>query len=139
MNFLQIFNFLKKIKLPRVVFIVTVRLYIWQAVFLPPLKNLSVTTVSYLGTFLFPKVDTHMSHKSLNRYQQTRKSRPYQPLYYRIMSLKAFESVSRSVMSTFLRPQELYIPSVHGILQAKILERVAMSFSRESSSPGDRT
>ena len=41
-----------------------------------------------------------------------------------------------SVMSKSLRPHELYSlsgSSVHGVLQAKILERVAISFSRGSS------
>ena len=43
---------------------------------------------------------------------------------------------SRSVMSNSLRPHGLCSPpgsSVHGILQARILEWVAISFSRESS------
>ena len=31
------------------------------------------------------------------------------------------------------------VSSVHGILQARILQWVAMSFSRGSSQPGDRT
>ena len=49
---------------------------------------------------------------------------------------------SRSVVSDSLRPRELHSPpgsSVHGILQARILEWVAISFSRGSSWPRDRT
>ena len=45
-------------------------------------------------------------------------------------------------MSDPLRPHGLYSPPgspVHGILQARILEWVAMPFSRGSSWPGDQT
>ena len=52
------------------------------------------------------------------------------------------ESVfSRSVMSDFLLPQGLYsLPgsSVHGILQARILEWIAIFFSKGSSWPRDQ-
>ena len=46
-----------------------------------------------------------------------------------------------SVMSNSLRPHGLWPPgsSVHGILQARILEWVAISFSRVSSPPRDWT
>ena len=48
---------------------------------------------------------------------------------------------SRSVMSNSLWPVDCSPPgpSVHGILQARILELVAISFSRESSQPRDQT
>ena len=48
---------------------------------------------------------------------------------------------SRSVLSDSLRPVDYSPPgsSVHGILQARILEWVAISFSRGSSQPRDRT
>ena len=51
------------------------------------------------------------------------------------------ESVSHWVMSDTLRPHGLCLPgsSVHGILQARILEWVATSFSRGSSRPRDWT
>ena len=42
---------------------------------------------------------------------------------------------SHSVMSDSLGPQGLY--TVHGILQARILEWVAVPFSRVSSQPRD--
>ena len=51
------------------------------------------------------------------------------------------ESVSRSVVSDSLQPMN-YRPlgsSVHGILQARMLEWVAIHFSRGSSRPKDRT
>ena len=50
--------------------------------------------------------------------------------------------VSHSVMSDSLWPHGLYSPpssSVHGILQARILEWVAISFSKGSLQPRDRT
>ena len=49
--------------------------------------------------------------------------------------------VSPLVVSGYLRPHGLYPTrlSVHGILQARILEWVAISFSRGSSQPKDRT
>ena len=45
-------------------------------------------------------------------------------------------SERRSVMSDSLRPRDY---TVHGILQAKILEWVAFSFSKGSSQPRDKT
>ena len=57
-------------------------------------------------------------------------------------ALEASESVRRSVVSDSLQPHGLYIPpgsSVHGVLQARILEQVAISFSRGSSKPTDQT
>ena len=47
-------------------------------------------------------------------------------------------SVSRSVMPDSLRPHGLQ-PSVHEIFQARILEWVAISFSRGSSQPRNQT
>ena len=49
--------------------------------------------------------------------------------------------VSHSVMSGCLRPMDCNLPgpSVHGILQAKILEWFAMPSSRGYSQPRDRT
>ena len=48
--------------------------------------------------------------------------------------------VSRSVVSTLSNPMDCNLPgsSIHGILQARILEWVAISFSRRSSQPRDR-
>ena len=48
---------------------------------------------------------------------------------------------SRSVMSTLCNPMDCSPPSssVHGIFQARILEWVAISFSRGSSWPRDQT
>ena len=47
--------------------------------------------------------------------------------------------VSHSVVSNSLQPHDCYLPgsSVHGILQARILEQVAISYSRGSSQPID--
>ena len=51
------------------------------------------------------------------------------------------ESVSHSVMSDSLQPYGISPPgsSVDGILQARILEWVAIPFSRGLSQPRDRT
>ena len=46
-------------------------------------------------------------------------------------------SESCSAVSNSLSPHGLYIYTVHGILQARILEWVAFPFSRESSQPKD--
>ena len=51
--------------------------------------------------------------------------------------LQLTESESHSVVSDSLQPHGLY--TVHGILQARILEGVAFPFSRGSSHPRDRT
>ena len=48
-------------------------------------------------------------------------------------------SVSFSVMSDSLWPHGVPDFSIHGILQARILEWVAISFSRGSSRPRDQT
>ena len=54
-----------------------------------------------------------------------------------IVTVKSSDSVSHSVMSDSVRPHGLYysLPgsSAHGILQARILELVAIFFSRGSS------
>ena len=51
------------------------------------------------------------------------------------------ESVSLSVVSNSVTPWTVacQAPSVYGILQARILEWVAIPFSRESSQPRDQT
>ena len=51
------------------------------------------------------------------------------------------ETVSCSVVSDSLRPHGLGLPRplCHGILQARILEWVAMPFSKRSSQPSDQT
>ena len=58
-----------------------------------------------------------------------------------VMCSSDLTTKSRSVMSDSLRPVDCSPsgPSVHGILQAKVLEWVAISFSRESSWPRDWT
>ena len=50
-------------------------------------------------------------------------------------------SVSHSLQPTLCNPMDCYPPgfSVHGILQARIWEWVAIPFSRRSSQPRDRT
>ena len=55
------------------------------------------------------------------------------------MEMLKSESESLSVVSHSLRPHGLYCPTVHGILQARILEWVAFPFSRGSSQPRDLT
>ena len=59
------------------------------------------------------------------------------PLYNRLWKWKW----SRSVVSDSLPPVDCSLPgsSVYGILQARVLEWVAISFSRGSSRPRDRT
>ena len=51
------------------------------------------------------------------------------------------ESVNRSVESTLYDPTDCSSPgsSVHGILQARILEWAAISFSRDLHDPGIKT
>ena len=55
-------------------------------------------------------------------------------------STKESKSVSHSVVSNSLQPMDCSPPgsSVHGILQARILEWVAIPFSRGSSQPRDQ-
>ena len=49
--------------------------------------------------------------------------------------------LSTQLCLTLCRPVDCNSPgfSVHGIVQARILERVAISYSRESSQPRDQT
>ena len=58
------------------------------------------------------------------------------PLLLDHVKLAAVQSLSRVWL---LQPHRLPGSSVHGIFQARILERVAISFSRGSSWPRDRT
>ena len=53
--------------------------------------------------------------------------------------VKESESVNYLVVSDFCDSMDCSLPgsSVHGIFQVRILERVAISFSRESSAPRD--
>ena len=62
-------------------------------------------------------------------------------VYYDIVYIKLKVKWSHSVMSDSLWPMDCSLPgsSVHGIFQARILEWVAISFSRGSSQPRDRT
>jgi len=80
-------------------------------------KNLKMNTYVFTGTFLISLVSTSMS------------------------LFLICESVSLSLMSDSLWPDALCPPgsSVCGILQARILEWFAISFSRESSRPRDQT
>ena len=56
------------------------------------------------------------------------------------ISTLMYSEVSQSGL-TLCNPMDCSLPgsSVHGILQARILEWVAISFSRGSSQPSDRT
>ena len=58
-------------------------------------------------------------------------------LYY----INVCESLVAQSCLTLCDPMDCSLPgpSVHGILQARILEWVAMPFSRESSQPRDQT
>ena len=55
--------------------------------------------------------------------------------------LKWYENESCSVMLTLCDPMDCNLPgsSAHGIFEARILEWVAISFSRRSSQPRGRT
>ena len=57
------------------------------------------------------------------------------PLFL-LLEVEVKESESLSLCSTLCDPMDY---RVHGILQARILEWVALPFSRESSQPRDRT
>ena len=64
----------------------------------------------------------------------------YTCLTYINLSMKSEVSFSHSVLSNTLRSHRSHLPSrsVHSILQARTLERVASLFSRESFQPRDR-
>ena len=53
------------------------------------------------------------------------------------MDEETSEVKSLSLVQLFVTPQIIY--TLHGILQARILERVAFPFCRGSSQPRDRT
>ena len=58
-----------------------------------------------------------------------------------VLNVIQFIQFSHSVMSNSLQPHgwQPASSSLHGILQARILQRVVISFSRESSQPRNRT
>ena len=65
-------------------------------------------------------------------------------LHFRKTLCLLYEKVKKKVTqscSTLCNPMDYSLPgsSVHGILQARILEQVDIPFSRESSQPRDRT
>ena len=61
--------------------------------------------------------------------------------YHMISLMWTLKCVSRSVLSDSLDPMDCSLPgsSVHGLLQARILEWVAIPFPRGSSQPRERT
>ena len=56
-------------------------------------------------------------------------------------SVKQYESEVAQLCPTLCNPMDCSLTgsSVHGIFQARVLERVAISFSMGSSQPRDRT
>ena len=60
---------------------------------------------------------------------------------WNLFCVRGLVNWSRSVVSNSLRPHDCSPPgfSIHGIFQARILEWVAISFSRGSSQPRNRT
>ena len=63
------------------------------------------------------------------------RSSPHFPTYLKV------KVISTQLCPTLCDPTDCSLPgsSVHGLFQARILERVAISFSRASSRPRDRT
>ena len=63
------------------------------------------------------------------------------PLFFYLSHENKSENVSHSVVSTLCDPMDCSPPgsSLHGILQARILEWVAILFSRGSSPPRDQS
>ena len=58
---------------------------------------------------------------------------------FTLQTITAWQSESCSVVSNSLWPHGLHSYTAHGILQARILEWVALPFSRGSSQPRDQT
>ena len=63
----------------------------------------------------------------------------YKYMYIYTLNMKESESEVAQSCLTLCNPVDCPRSSVHEILQARILERVAISFSRGSSQPRDRT
>ena len=61
--------------------------------------------------------------------------------FYIIKILKSIDNIPKGQFLFLCNPMNCSLPdsSVHGIFQARILEWVAISYSRESSQPKDRT
>ena len=100
-----------------------------------PLQGLQYASES-MGIYLIPMRYRDVLSKQLYLIV-------YFPLFYYCFVYCEYESetVSCSVMSDSLQPHGCSPPdySVHAILQAKILERVAIPFSRGSSLSGNQT
>ena len=79
----------------------------------------------------------------MNKKKKKKKTLVFQPLTWKrcfsYAGTKYCESVSCSVVSDSVGPRSPPGSSVHGILHARILECVAVLFSRGSSWPRDRT
>ena len=97
------------------------------------LNPLSSRFKTFFHVFFFPiKIERHPETQIIYSYWLLI---DYMLTYLWICSMKWRES--HSVMSDSVRPHVLYY--VHGILQARILEWVAIPFSRGSSQPRDQT
>ena len=83
------------------------------------------------------------------QWQEEKRAKPSSPVMHSLLTMLKTEKLSSDccclvakLCMTLLRPHGLYIPphsSVHGILQARILEWVAISFSKGFSQPNYRT
>ena len=88
----------------------------------------------------FSKERTCTEKKSESKETQSSNAFPGNDFIYHIIKWKSESEVAQSY-PTLCDPVDCSPPgsSVHGILQARILEWVAVSFSRASSWPRDRT
>ena len=122
--------------------------------------RLHIPSTGGLGSVLFRELDPHATTKSSHTATKSEdatycNSDPTQPNKYFLNNNKVHNSVvfSRSTKlwkhssevdqscPTLCNPMDWSLPgsSIHGIFQARVLEWVAISFSRGSSQPRDRT
>ena len=98
-----------------------------------------VIIIVTIPTFLKPQVTRIFGHDPRGIFAPQRGTElAPSALEGKVLTTGPAESVSCSVYPTLLDPMDCS-PSVHGILQARIPERVAMPFSRGSSQPRDQT
>ena len=101
----------------------------------PGIKIVFLTSVALAGGFFTTSATCHL-HKWLQRTNRKKPMKTTQLRFYRVHVCSVTQSCP-----TLCSPVDCSIPgsSVHGILQARILEWVSMPSSRESSWARDQT
>ena len=94
----------------------------------------------FLTRVLSSKLIKHCDQKKKKKKERKEKSKQWQLIYFLTRNVMPACVLSLQLCLTLCNPMECSPPgSVHGILQERVLERVAMPSSRGSFQPRDQT